>query len=104
MYKTPKRQVSFGSVMWWACVVSAALIFSGRGCNVTDSEAINAMEVNGFTHVKVVRKIWFLPGFAGCSTHDAVAFTVTAINVKGDKVNMLVCSGWPFKGATVRTP
>lgn len=75
-----------------------------RGIFVKENVAIRTAHVNGFTEIKVVDKVWFLPALRGCSEKDAVRFTVRAKNFKGEEVEFYVCSGWLFKAATVRVP
>lgn len=82
----------------------ALILITVRGQWVEESDAIKAMEAHGYTDVRVFTHHWFLPGLRGCSGHDAAKFDVRGTNMKGDRVHMLVCSGWPFKGSTLRVP
>lgn len=71
---------------------------------VDTNTARNAAETAGYTDVKVKDTHYFFVGFYGCSSGDAAAFDVRAKNPQGKDVSILVCSGWPFKGSTVRVP
>ena len=86
-------------------VVLFVMAFGGlfRGVFVNESVAIQAMEDRGFSEVEVDGSAWFLVGLRGCSEKDAARFDVTAINPAGNRVSLSVCSGWPFKGATIRS-
>jgi len=85
-------------------VVIAIMVFSMcRGAFVSDDIAYRAAKNQGFKNVKVVDTAWFAVGLRGCSSHDAARFTIQATNPAGDEVECYVCSGWLFKGATIRT-
>jgi hypothetical protein len=75
-----------------------------RGSCVDKEVAIHAATVEGYTDVKVTDRHDFLAAWYGCSGSDAVGFEVSATNVKGERVKLLVCSGWLIKAATVRIP
>lgn len=65
-----------------------------------NSEAVRAMENNGFSNVTVVDRSYV--SFQ-CGSGDIVEYTVKATNARGERVTMIVCAGW-LKGATVRSP
>ncbi len=74
-----------------------------RGVFVGENAAIRALETQGYSEVRIVDKdIWFV-GMRGCGDEDAAKFDAVAINPAGNEVDVFVCVGWPFKGATVRT-
>jgi hypothetical protein len=62
-----------------------------------------AMRTHGFTNVTIQDMSWFVVGFRGCQADEAAKFEVTATNPIGQQVSFLVCTGWPFKGGTIRT-
>ena len=64
--------------------------------------AIKALENQGFTNVRITDKQWFLVVMRGCGS-DAAKFTARAKNPIQQEVEIFVCVGWPFKGATVRS-
>ncbi len=70
---------------------------------VDESTAVRALEIQGFSDVRITGRHWFLVGMRGCSDSDVVKFDATATNPRGDRVELFVCAGWPFKGATIRT-
>jgi hypothetical protein len=71
---------------------------------VDRSTAIRAAEAAGYMQPRVVEEHYFFVGWQGCSSGDAAAFLVSAKNAQEKPVSILVCSGWPFKGSTVRIP
>jgi len=82
----------------------AALIgFTGCGFMANEDQAVRAATNLGFTEVKVDSRAVFFLEWRGCSKSDAAGFTVSGKNPQGNRVKLLVCVGWPFKGATVRS-
>jgi hypothetical protein len=93
----------FPVVMYLVAMAVIVLVFGMRGSCADESEAVTAAENFGFTEVKVLDKsIWFV-GFRGCDAKDAAVFEVRGKNPAGKVVQISVCVGWPFKGATVRS-
>ena len=79
------------------------MILSGiRGIFVDQKIAVDTLEKQGFSDVKITEKDWFMVGLRGCDGGDAAKFVAEATNPIGKKVEIYVCSGWPFKGATIR--
>lgn len=74
---------------------------SFRGCFADPNRAVSMMEKNGFEDVEILNHGWLFPSFRGCGA-DAAIVAVKAVNVRGERVNLDVCLGWPFKGATIR--
>jgi hypothetical protein len=95
---------SFMNVLQVVLVLLAIPLVLLRGGCVDKEVAIHAATVEGYTDVKVTDRHDFLAAWHGCSGSDAVGFEVSATNVKGDRVKLLVCSGWLIKAATVRIP
>ncbi|KKP80380.1 MAG: hypothetical protein A2271_04865 [Candidatus Moranbacteria bacterium RIFOXYA12_FULL_35_19] len=83
--------------------VAISIVLSCRGILVDKNVAIRAVETQGFSNIKVIDHAWFAVGLRGCSSKDAARFTVKATNPAGKEVECYVCSGWLFKGATIRT-
>lgn len=81
------------------------LITFGISCGafVGEDVAARALDVQGYSDVKITDHSWFLVGFRGCDESDAARFTAVAKNPAGKYVKVYVCSGWILKGATVRT-
>ena len=75
-----------------------------RGSCVSEDVAIKAATTSGYTNPKVLDRHYFFVGWQGCSGSDAAGFDVEAINPQGQKVQLLVCSGFFVKAATVRIP
>jgi len=78
------------------------LFISSCGALVDEQVAVNALQNAGFTNIKITDKDYILYAFRGCSEDDSVIFMATATNPAKKKVEVSVCAGWPFKGATVR--
>lgn len=77
--------------------------FTSCGFLADEDQAVRAATNLGFTEVKVEsRKVLFLK-WRGCSQGDDAGFMVSGKNPQGKTVKVLVCVGWPFKGATVRS-
>jgi len=75
-----------------------------RGCMVDDEAPVKAvLKTHGFSNYQIHDKDWFVVGFRGCQADEAAKFEVTATNPSGKKVDFLVCTGWPFKGGTIRS-
>ncbi|HCC23440.1 TPA: hypothetical protein DF272_04685 [Candidatus Falkowbacteria bacterium] len=74
-----------------------------RGSCVSREEARQALETQGYSEVEILDHVWFFIGWRGCESSDAAKFTAKAQNPAGKKVEIFVCMGWPFKGATIRS-
>lgn len=83
--------------------VLLALSAAGCGFMADEDQAVRAATNLGFTEVKVESRAVFFLEWRGCSKSDDAGFTVTGKNPQGQRVKLLVCVGWPFKGATVRS-
>lgn len=79
-------------------------LFQSRGVFVDDARPLAALKAHGFTNVTIIREDDFFVGFRGCSHGDAAKYTVRATNAAGETTDdIFVCSGWLFRGSTVRT-
>lgn len=91
-------------VLTYAVLILLTLTVScGRGAFVDKSVAERALETQGYSNVKIIDHSWFAVGLRGCDEKDAARFTATATNPAGREVQLYVCTGWLFKGATIRT-
>lgn len=79
------------------------LTWQSAGLFVSDSKAIKQLEVEGYTKIQIVDRAWFLVSFRGGGYGDVARFEAKAVNPVGKEVSVFVYSGWPFKGATVRS-
>jgi len=86
------------------CCIVFPLGIMCTGSLVDDSIAIKALEVQGFSNITIVEKDWLFVSFKGGGQDDSVKFITTATNPSGENVTVAVFAGWPFKGATIRTP
>jgi hypothetical protein len=91
-------------VLFWILVVLVFLtVVIFRGAWVDKSEAVRALETQGYSNIQISDHNWFFVGFRGCENSDAAQFYANATNPAGKQVRLFVCVGWPFKGATIRT-
>lgn len=78
-------------------------MFFARGVFVDNVRPVEeVMKVHGYTEYTITDKDIFFINFRGCQLGEAAKFEVSAVNSNGESVNLLVCTGWPFKGATIR--
>lgn len=83
-------------------VVLVGLLFFA-GLFIQESTAQSALEKQGFTDTRIIEKQWFMVGMRGCDRSDVAKFTVRVVNPAQKAVELFVCVGWPFKGATIRS-
>lgn len=74
-----------------------------KSADTSDARAIHAAETQGFTHVKVLDKHYFVPQWYGCGHDDDLGWDIEATNPIGQRVQLIVCAGFWMKGATVRS-
>ena len=79
------------------------LIIACRGVFADENAARESLKKQGYSKVRIIDKSFFMVGLRGCDEKDAAKFTVKAVNPAGILVEVYVCTGWPFKGATIRT-
>jgi hypothetical protein len=72
-----------------------------RGIFASPERAVTTLEKIGFSDVKIVNHGWVFPTLRGCGA-DAAIIEVKGTNPVGKRVNLNICLGWPFKGATIR--
>ncbi|MCK9273016.1 hypothetical protein M0P65_05710 [Candidatus Gracilibacteria bacterium] len=84
-------------------VVFILLVEFSRGIFADINLAIKSLEKQGYSNVEVTNMDWFFVGFRGCDMGDAAKITTNATNPAGKQTEIFVCTGWPFKGATIRT-
>ncbi len=92
-----------GGILILLVVVAIVVVVSLPGLLIDQSTAVKALETQGFSNVEITGRQWIAVSLFGCSSDDAAKFDVVAINPVGKQVEVYVCAGWPFKGATVRT-
>jgi hypothetical protein len=83
-------------------LVGAIIFFLCRRIFVSDNVGVKALVNQGYTDIRVTERSFFMVGFRGCEQTDAAQITAVATNSQGEVVTMYVCSGWPFKGGTVK--
>lgn len=74
----------------------------GAGILASESSAVRAAEVQGFTNIRVTDKAIIFLSWRGCGSGDAARFSIEAKNAEGKNVNFYVCTGF-WKGSTIRT-
>ena len=81
-------------------VFLACWIFGGYF--VDEERVVKTMEANaGIEDIQIIEKWRFFSTVGGCGYADAAGFEVTATR-DGQKIKALLCTGWWFKGATIR--
>ena len=93
----------FEVFMYAVCSVFLCGFLATRGSCVSPGQAHRALDAAGYDDIKIVEHQWFAVGIRGCGS-DAAKFVAKANNPRGKPVTVSVCVGWPFKGATIRTP
>lgn len=91
------------TVLIYIIFLIIAIFLVSAGNFVDESVAVEALHKQGFTDIKIIEKDWLFVGYRGCSDDDSVKFTAIAKNPRNETVEVYVCSGWLFKGSTVRT-
>lgn len=69
----------------------------------TASEAKTAAETLGLRSVSIVAEHRLFVSMSGCGEGDMVGYELRG-EMSGRAGDYLVCSGWPWKGWTLRTP
>lgn len=85
-----------------AFVAISALGMVACGSLASEDKAVSLLENQGFENVEIVERDVFFVSLKGCSEQDVALFTATGTNPIGKEVEVEVCVGWPFKGATMR--
>lgn len=86
------------------CVALCVIVGSNcLGSLADNSSAVKALEIQGFSNVKIVEKDWLFIPFKGGDKTDNVKFTTSATNPAGKTVTVCVYAAWPFKGETIRS-
>lgn len=101
------REKCYSIVKMCACaliVMIVLILIFCRGLLVSDQTAITALETQGYGEITITNRHWFFVKVRGGGEGDVIRFDCRATNPKGQEVEIHVFSGWPFKGATVRTP
>ncbi len=94
---------SIGIIAMFVAVIVLALGANlACGSLASEDRARSLVENQGFTNVVLEDRDNIFVQFKGCSKDDVALFTFNAINSAGRPVTVDVCSGWPFKGATIR--
>jgi len=102
--KEAQTMDGFGRVMLNLIWIVILVLLTVRGSCTRNEDAVYTAEVEGYSEVIVLDRDWFMVGFRGCDVEDAAKFEIKAVNVKGVKVEIIVCMGYPFKAGTVRVP
>lgn len=88
-------------------VIAVALLlvcfFAVPGVFVNDDEVVDAVQKQGYSDVKISSSHVLFVSWRGCSNSDHAAYKMQATNAKSQKIELIACVGWPFKGVTVRT-
>ena len=69
-------------------------------CGPGPEKAIQVLDDAGYSNISITDSSNFAQ-WNGCSKGDSIAHTATATNVKGKRVNLVVCCGL-MKSCTIR--
>ncbi len=75
-----------------------------RGIFASESHAVRTLKAQGYSNIEIVHNAWLLVGVRGCDVQDAARFIAKVTNPAGGKAEVYVCTGFPFKGGTIRVP
>jgi hypothetical protein len=105
--ETKRKERTMENPYTWFAIIAAVLLlaFGGNylvGGLPSQSNAETALTNQGFEGVRLIKRHRFLVEFQGCGKEDVAKFDFEATNVRGRRVTVSACEGWPFKGATVR--
>ena len=84
-------------------LIVAFVFRSVGGVFVDPNVAVRTLRMYGYSDIHMLESNWFMVWFRGGGFDDAARFRMAAKNPAGEKVEVCVFVGWPFKGATVRT-
>lgn len=79
------------------------LTLTACGALIDDYEVKKAVEKQGYRDVSITDKSIFFPDWSGCGEDDDACYDMIATNSNGQRIDLIACAGWPFKGVTVRT-
>lgn len=85
-------------------IVVVILFAQFSGCNSkgpTVESAKNAIMAQGFHDVQNV-EAHYMASYYGCGQGDTYAFTANAVNVNNQRVNVVACTNYFYKGYTIR--
>lgn len=85
-------------------VFLAVIILVNFNWGPNNDSAQKAIEAHGFKNITSVERHWFGSHyFYGCGGDDAFAFTANAVNANNQPVKLVACTGYFFKGYTIRS-
>lgn len=79
------------------------IIALGSGFMVNDKNIISAVEKQGYSNLVIIKKHCLFASLFGGSSGDAAVYDMNATNPVGKNTDIIVSTGWLFKGVTVRT-
>lgn len=97
------KEVFIASLPYILFVCGLTIVVESRGIFVSENKALQELEVQGYSDIKITDSDWFFVSLRGGATDDAARFEAEAINPIGKKVKVSVYCGWPLKGATIRS-
>lgn len=101
--KLKDLDVNFIQLLYIVVIIVTVFFAIFRGIFVDSAIAKRALEKQGYENIEILDKDWLFIGVRGCDGRDAAKFEVKATNSAKKSVEVNVCVGWPFKGATIRT-
>jgi hypothetical protein len=102
MTRDPIDLMALGVIVLTAflCIVTACTS-TGCGYMIDDEKPLHALKDEGYTAATITDRHVIAPGLFGCDEKDTAGYGVSATNVTGAKVNLIVCCGI-LKGCTIR--
>lgn len=103
MQKKQVALVAVAVVLATIVVVLGAIAVLIPGIYVRDTSVVSAVEKQGYSDVTTTNSHFLFVSWRGCSKGDDACYKMEATNSRGQRVKIIACAGWPFKGVTVRT-
>lgn len=103
----PRRGLTLVEILMIVAIVLILAYFAVAGFMVDETGARRALENGGYTDIVLLERHNCFAGLRGCDKRDDAVFFYRAcmpgqVNCE-QKVEVIVCAGWPFKAATIRT-
>lgn len=97
---TGRFETTFTVVKVFIIAVVAVVLLVGVFTTMSDdhqARAMSALQDEGYTNITLERAYWM----TGCGKEDTISYLARATNVRGKRVELIVCMGY-WKGVTIR--
>lgn len=98
-----KKELFLKSSFPYVLCIILTILWQFCGFLVPEKKATKELEVQGYSNITIIDRDWFFIPLRGGAPDDLVRFEAEATNPAGKNVVVVVYSGWPFKGATIRS-